>query len=148
MHKKILILISFLIINNSIATSYKPALPQGAYRTQAVPLNCLDMTLNVRPFTIVDKLNEVLEDYQLNPTQANSLRNFNGQQEAIIAAIKPTYLVVIEEYKKRQLNRSLYVQFAIAGYRAEIKKAVNANLEEDINNFLKELNYTRRRQRE
>lgn len=123
----ILLLLSFMAV--LVYTSVKPPLPNPDKKTFA--LENLDITLRARNVTIVDELQERLEDFRLTRQEQEELKALHDKQEAIVDAYKNFYLILIAQYQEEPFNKLQLISDAIRGYRTVILEKINTELQED-----------------
>jgi hypothetical protein len=145
MYKNLILLLLFIPFK-MITSCWKPPFP--APHKKALRLEDLDCDLRARPFTIIDQLQENLEDERLDEQEKKDLDNLLAEQNHIIDQYKIFYLGLISEQKKINFNGLFFINHSITSFRnlisekmievlkIEIKKLAESRLKVEATKLL------------
>ncbi len=131
---------SLFFTSQLLFVSYK--LPLQQLDQTRMSLENLDITLKARPVTIVDELNESLENKRLNENQKKKLEEINTAQEEVIAGYKVCYCSLIKDQIQNKCKKKIIVQ-TINAYRNIIKNTVFEKTQKLIDELNKNIAETR-----
>ncbi len=117
---KILTVLLLFVPFKMIKASWKPPLPDSYKKPLA--LENLDCDLKARPFTIIDELEEHLEDERLDEQEKKFLDDLLAKQNRIIDQYKIFYTGFIAEQKALEFNKLLLINNTITTFRSIVSK--------------------------
>ncbi|MBI2345067.1 hypothetical protein HYV10_03280 [Candidatus Dependentiae bacterium] len=128
MYKK-LYTFSLLIITLSTFSSHIPKLPLMKINEEMLPIKNLDTNLNGRFWTMVDQLDEDLEDVILTDTQQDTLNFLRNRQKEIYQYYKIIYASFIQEQiHSTSFNKTTTISRTINNFRRDVQTKTNIEL--------------------
>jgi hypothetical protein len=130
-------LLFFFFCMSSVSIYSKPPFPHVARNINALNYTDLDYQLKAHPMTILDFLQEDLEDFTLTSAQKDFLNNLQNTQNSFINSIQKIYLAriqaIIDDPEEFYKTRKIYEE--IEDYKNEVEEDSILLLEIDIEQF-------------